>query len=111
MGTDLIRISRLKVAVPTGAHPLLAQSRPALKLAKGRRDGHVHCGGQLAHAVVASCIPLNTAQQQLGLQVCAIARLEDLLRYLAQHAVPGLADAHQRVQAYRERYGVSVSSA
>ena len=46
-------------------------------------------------------------QQQLGLQVCAIARLDDLLRYLAQHAVPGLADAHQRVQAYRERYGVS----
>lgn len=46
-------------------------------------------------------------QQQLGLQVCAIARLADLLQYLTQHTGAEL-DAHrQRVLAYRERYGVA----
>jgi orotate phosphoribosyltransferase len=47
------------------------------------------------------------AQQHLGLQVCAIARLADLLQYLTQHTGAEL-DAHrQRVLAYRERYGVA----
>ncbi len=50
-------------------------------------------------------------QQQLGLHVCAIARLDDLLQYLEQHRVPGLDDAQQRVQAYRERYGCSTEAA
>ena len=52
-------------------------------------------------------------QQQLGLQVCAIARLADLLHYLnAAPAATGAADAlqlkahYQSVLAYRERYGV-----
>ena len=44
--------------------------------------------------------------QQLGLQVCAIAKLSDVMQYLQHHSVPGLADAHVRVQAYRARYGV-----
>lgn len=52
---------------------------------------------------------------QLGLQVCAIARLTDLLQYLAAQDAPSSADAtggqslgghHQAVLAYRERYGV-----
>jgi orotate phosphoribosyltransferase len=47
------------------------------------------------------------AQQHLGLQVCAIARLADLLQYLTQHTGAEF-DAHrQRVLAYRERYGVA----
>lgn len=46
-------------------------------------------------------------QQQLGLQVTAIARLDDLLRYLETHQIPGLEDAKQRVLAYRERYGAT----
>lgn len=44
--------------------------------------------------------------QKLGLQVCAIARLDDLLEYLESHSAAGLVDARQRVSAYRERYGV-----
>jgi orotate phosphoribosyltransferase len=46
-------------------------------------------------------------RDQLGLQVCAIARLADLLQYLD---VPTGADMNQhraRVLAYRERYGVA----
>ncbi|MES2941731.1 MAG: orotate phosphoribosyltransferase [Pseudomonadota bacterium] len=52
---------------------------------------------------------------QLGLQVCAIARLTDLLQYLASQDALSSADApagqslqghHQAVLAYRERYGV-----
>ncbi|MBT9476337.1 orotate phosphoribosyltransferase [Polaromonas sp.] len=52
--------------------------------------------------------------KQLGLQVCAIARLSDLLQYLAVQSgsaadVPGgssLKAHYQSVLAYRERYGV-----
>jgi orotate phosphoribosyltransferase len=44
---------------------------------------------------------------QLGLQVCAIAQLSDLLQYLQQQT-GGEMDAHRdRVQAYRDRYGVA----
>ncbi len=45
-------------------------------------------------------------QRQLGLQVCSIAKLGDLMQYLAGHSGAGLAQAHQQVLAYRERYGV-----
>lgn len=46
-------------------------------------------------------------QRELGMQVCTIARLADLLQYLSVHA-GGEADAHrERVLAYRQRYGVS----
>jgi orotate phosphoribosyltransferase len=45
-------------------------------------------------------------QRQLGLQVCSIAKLVDLMQYLAGHSGDGLAQAHQQVLAYRERYGV-----
>ena len=45
-------------------------------------------------------------QRQLGLQVCSIAKLGDLMQYLASHSGAGLDQAHQQVLAYRERYGV-----
>ncbi len=46
-------------------------------------------------------------QDQLGLQVCSIATLADLLHYLAAHA-GGALDVHrERVLAYLQRYGVS----
>ncbi|MDO9610384.1 MAG: orotate phosphoribosyltransferase, partial [Serpentinimonas sp.] len=46
-------------------------------------------------------------REQLGLQVCAIARLSDLLDFLqAQHS-PEMAAQCERVQAYRQRYGVN----
>jgi orotate phosphoribosyltransferase len=46
-------------------------------------------------------------REQVGLAVCAIANLADLLQYLQQSAGEAM-DLHRtRVQAYRERYGVS----
>jgi len=55
-------------------------------------------------------VPYSAVQyvrEQLGLQVCAIAQLDDLLQYL-QHQEGGEMAAHrERVQAYRERYGVA----
>ena len=45
-------------------------------------------------------------QRQLGLHVCAIAKLGDLMQYLSSRSDGSLAQEHQQVQAYRERYGV-----
>ena len=46
-------------------------------------------------------------QRELGMQVCTIARLADLLHYLTARA-GGEFDLHrERVLAYRQRYGVS----
>ena len=42
----------------------------------------------------------------LGLQVCAIARLEDLLAYLRQQGGGEIGQHLAKVQAYRDRYGV-----
>jgi len=46
-------------------------------------------------------------QRQLGLQVCAIATLADLLQYLSVHTGGELDEHRHRVQAYRLRYGVN----
>lgn len=48
-------------------------------------------------------------QRQLGLQVCAIARLDDLLQYLNEQPGGEIAAHRARVLAYRERYGVKES--
>ena len=45
-------------------------------------------------------------QQQLGLPVCAIATLGDLLQVLQSTGAPALAGHAQAVSRYRERYGV-----
>jgi len=45
-------------------------------------------------------------RNQLGLQVTSIAKLADLLQYLEAHRDTGMAAEHQRVLAYRQRYGV-----
>jgi orotate phosphoribosyltransferase len=45
-------------------------------------------------------------QRELGLEVCAIAKLSDLMQYLAGQSAASFAQDHQRVQAYRDRYGV-----
>ena len=73
----------------------------AVVIALDRQEMATEGGQDVAHSAV------QYVQQQLGLQVCAIARLDDLMRFLEAHSVPGLADAHQKVQAYRARYGVS----
>jgi len=51
-------------------------------------------------------------RENLGLKVCAIARLADLMQYLDGQVSTGHSDAaltshRERVQAYRERYGVN----
>ena len=46
-------------------------------------------------------------QNTLGLQVCAIARLADLMQYLQGQAGTELAAHTDAVRAYRERYGVA----
>ncbi len=46
-------------------------------------------------------------ERQLGLQVCSIARLADLLQYLERRGGSDLGRYHAQVLAYRERYGVA----
>jgi orotate phosphoribosyltransferase len=46
-------------------------------------------------------------QRQLGLEVCAIARLSDLLQYLERQGGQDLGTWHEEVLAYRQRYGVN----
>ena len=58
-------------------------------------------------------VPYSAVQyvrSQLGLQVCAVAKLADLLQYLTQVGQGGLGDHHEKVLAYRQRYGVSDSA-
>ena len=45
-------------------------------------------------------------QRELGMQVCAIAKLQDLMQYLEQGGHGASPEDHQRVLAYRARYGV-----
>jgi orotate phosphoribosyltransferase len=55
-------------------------------------------------------VPYSAVQyvrEQLGLQVCAIARLADLLQYLQQDTGSDVAGHQAKVQAYRDRYGVN----
>ena len=54
-------------------------------------------------------VPYSAVQyvrEQLGLNVCAIARLADLLQYLNLQEGSEMAIHRSRVQAYRDRYGV-----
>ena len=56
-------------------------------------------------------VPYSAVQyvrRELGMDVCAIASLDDLLGYLQQpqHASAELQASHAQVLAYRERYGV-----
>ena len=55
-------------------------------------------------------VPYSAVQyvrEQLGLQVCAIAKLADLLQYLEQQTGGDMAQHSDRVRAYRDRYGVT----
>jgi orotate phosphoribosyltransferase len=54
-------------------------------------------------------VPYSAVQyvrNKLGLQVCAIATLSDLMQYLALGGKSASEEDHQRVLAYRKRYGV-----
>ena len=54
-------------------------------------------------------VPYSAVQyvrEQVGLQVCAIAELSDLLAYLQAQPGNAMGEHLARTQAYRERYGV-----
>ncbi len=85
----------------------------------------IHAAGAKAHAVVIALDRQERATEngadvdysavqyvrdQLGLKVCAIAKLTDLMHYLQENSAGKLAADHQRVLAYRQRYGVTENS-
>ena len=54
-------------------------------------------------------VPYSAVQyvrEQLGMSVCTIAKLEDLLAYLGKQPDNAMGEHLARTQAYRERYGV-----
>ncbi|MEO6320291.1 MAG: orotate phosphoribosyltransferase, partial [Polaromonas sp.] len=84
----------------------------AVAIALDRQEKATENGVDVNHSAV------QYVTQQLGLQVCAIARLSDLLQYLALHSSSSpdgeassgaqlLKDHYHSVLAYRERYGVN----
>jgi orotate phosphoribosyltransferase len=72
----------------------------AVAIALDRQEKATEGGLDVDHSAV------QYVRNQLGMQVCSIARLADLLQYLAQHRSDGLEAHHARVLAYRQRYGV-----
>ncbi len=72
----------------------------AVALALDRQEKAVHQGADMPWSAV------QFVQQQLHLEVCAIATLTDLLHYLHHHEDPALAQHQARVAAYRQQYGV-----
>jgi orotate phosphoribosyltransferase len=73
----------------------------AIALAIDRQEKATEGGRDVDHSAV------QYVRDRLGLQVCAIARLEDLLGYLRQAGGDDLQAHYPRVLAYRERYGVA----
>ncbi|NPC59216.1 orotate phosphoribosyltransferase [Caenimonas soli] len=72
----------------------------AVAIALDRQEMATENGVDVKHSAV------QYVRDSLGLQVCAIARLADLLQYLEKHSGAGLAEYHEQVLAYRDRYGV-----
>lgn len=73
----------------------------AVIIALDRQEKATEGGQDVPHSAV------QYVRQQLGLQVCAIAKLADLMQYLEKHRATGLAADQQRVLAYQQRYGVT----
>ena len=73
----------------------------AVAIALDRQEKAVENGEDVNHSAV------QFVRGQLGLQVCAIANLDDLMHYLAKSTGNDLSADLVRVQAYRQQYGVS----
>jgi orotate phosphoribosyltransferase len=73
----------------------------AMCIALDRQEMATENGHDVAYSAV------QYVREQLGLQVCAIAKLDDLMQHLEQGQGSGQ-DA-QRVRAYRQRYGVEAN--
>lgn len=72
----------------------------AVCIALDRQEKATENGQDVAYSAV------QYVRNYLGLHVCAIAKLSDLMHYLARRGGADEAADHQRVLAYRERYGV-----
>lgn len=72
----------------------------AVAIALDRQEKATENGQDVDHSAV------QYVRDKLGLQVCAIARLADLLQYLKLHAGDTLGQHYEQVLAYRQRYGV-----
>ncbi len=72
----------------------------AVAIALDRQEKATENGQDVAHSAV------QYVRRQLGLQVCAIATLADLLQYLSLSGGTDMAAHRDRVLAYRQRYGV-----
>ena len=73
----------------------------AVAIALDRQEKATENGVDVDHSAV------QYVRDQLGLHVCAIARLADLLQYLQLHDGDAMDGHLARVSAYRERYGVA----
>ncbi|MET0312242.1 MAG: orotate phosphoribosyltransferase [Burkholderiaceae bacterium] len=73
----------------------------AVAIALDRQEKATENGQDVAHSAV------QYVRKTLGLHVCAIATLADLLQYLKEQGGAQLGEHHERVLAYRQRYGVA----
>ena len=73
----------------------------AVAIALDRQEKATENGHDVDHSAV------QYVRHQLGMQVCAIARLADLLLFLEQNGEEGMRSHHQNVLAYRQQYGVN----
>ncbi len=72
-----------------------------IAIALDRQEMATENGHDVAHSAV------QYVRGTLGMQVCTIAKLADLLQYLADSGgAQDMRNHHERVLAYRERYGV-----
>jgi orotate phosphoribosyltransferase len=92
---ESIALIRAAGATPHGVAIALDRQEKATEAGS---DGVVR---DVAHSAV------QYVRRELGLQVCAIATLDDLLQYLNLHAGDELQAQRDRVLAYRQRYGVN----
>lgn len=74
----------------------------AIAIALDRQEKATENGQDVEHSAV------QYVRRELGMQVCTIARLADLLQYLsASGGDAQMRQHHERVLAYRQRYGVN----
>jgi len=72
----------------------------AVAIALDRQEKATENGRDVPHSAV------QYVRDHLGMHVCTIARLEDLLDFLQGSADPTVKQHHERVQPYRQTYGV-----
>ncbi|WP_436405066.1 orotate phosphoribosyltransferase [Paracidovorax avenae] len=72
----------------------------AMAIALDRQEKATENGQDVDHSAV------QYVRGPLGMQVCTIAKLADLLQYLQDRGGSDMGAHHERVLAYRQRYGV-----